>query len=422
MTILYSILGVYAALCILAVIMYLPKIRQYFSAFRKPKHIIAKEKRRISLVIPARNESAIIPDLLDSIAKQDYDKDYFSVNIIVKEPTDPTIGIAKKFGANVFVVSDQNCKGAALDGYFHAIRKEEFERHEAFVVVDADAVLAPNYITELNNALEYDKDIYNTRKLIKNYLGDRKTRSFWCNLSALTYPIIDDLGNAYRGKKNIPLNLCGQGLMVRKRAIEKLGGWPYRSMTEDYELRMDGYLKDLTGMYYPYAEIYSEEAVSHKEVYTRRMRWLTGYSQCDKKYMRDIKKKIKTEKSSFALTYDMLCYKIAPALFFVATVLTMFCGCLLTWSYSSLQIEAWIYLFCIPFAVLYLTLFLYTLMAMWCYRDVFKKITFGEKLAILFFHPFYLLQYVPIYVKSRFKAVKGFEWKQTERVIYEKKA
>lgn len=422
MTIIYSIFGVYAGLCILAFILYLPKIRQYFSAFRKPKHLIATEKRRISIVIPARNESAIIPDLLDSIAKQDYDKNYFDVNIIVKEPTDPTIGIAEKYGANVFIVSDQNCKGAALDGYFHQLTEERFNGYDAFVIVDADAVLTENYISELNNALEYDKDIYNTRKLIKNYLGDRKTRSFWCNLSALTYPIIDDLGNAYRGKRNIPLNLCGQGLMVRRRAIKKLGGWPYRSMTEDYEMRMDGYLKGFTGMYYPYAQLYSEEAVSYKEVNTRRMRWLTGYSQCDKKYMHDIHKKIKHEKPSLALRYDMLCYKLSPALFFAATVLTIFCGCLLTWSYPSLQIEAWISLVCIPFAFTYMLLFVYTIAAMLCYRDVFSKISFREKLALLFYHPFYLLQYVPIYIKSRFKAVKGFEWKQTERVIYEKKA
>ena len=52
---------------------------------------------------------------------------------------------------------------------FFFIGKKEFESYEAFVVVDADAVLAPDYMTELNNALEYDKDVYNTRKLIKNY-------------------------------------------------------------------------------------------------------------------------------------------------------------------------------------------------------------------------------------------------------------
>lgn len=114
MTFVYSVLGIYVLLCIVAVILYLPKLRQYLSAFRKPEHIIATQKRRIALVIPARNESAIISDLLESVARQDYNKNYYSVNIIVKEATDPTIRIAKEFGANVFIVSNQNCKGAAL--------------------------------------------------------------------------------------------------------------------------------------------------------------------------------------------------------------------------------------------------------------------------------------------------------------------
>ena len=76
----------------------------------------AREKRRIALLIPARDESRVIGDLFDSILRQTYDRENFDVNVIVKRADDPTVEMAKKLGFSVFVVPDQTCKGAALDG------------------------------------------------------------------------------------------------------------------------------------------------------------------------------------------------------------------------------------------------------------------------------------------------------------------
>ncbi len=421
----YSLLIAYAAFAVLSVLLYVPKLVQLCNAFKKPPYRIAKEKRKISLVIPARNESKVIGDLFASIQRQDYDGAYFDVNVIVKDASDPTVELAKKIGANVFVVEKQTCKGAALDGYFKALTPERFDSYEAFVIIDADAVLEPSYVSELNNALEHDYQIYLSRKLIKNYLGDRKNRTIFSNCSALTYPMLDDLGNTYRTKKGIPLNMCGQGMMVRREVIRELNGWPYRTLTEDYELRMDCILKGFTSMYYPYAVIYTEEVLKHKDSYNRRMRWVTGYSQCDRMYKKRIKEQVKARGVMNAGEYEYF-FSLYPIIIFIVSTIFTVCGgaglaIFDAFHQTGNPLETVLWLIVFPLGVMYVLLFLYNLLAMLAYWDAFKSISAKERITTLLFSPIYTLEYFPIFIQSRVYARTSLQWEQTARVEYDNK-
>ena len=421
------ILILYGALSVLAFLLYLPRIWGYRYAFKQPvPRKRATKKRKISVIVPARRESHIIGDLFASLEKQNYDKAFFDINVIVADEDDPTIELARKIGAKTFVITTQKCKGDALDGYFKAI-KEDLSTYDAFVIVDADAVLAPDYISELNNALEQDYDIYITRKFAKNYLGERENRSIFSNCSTLTWPIVDGLGNLNRMQKDMPLNLCGQGLMVRRKVIEEIGGWPYRTLTEDYELKLDSLIHGYKSMFYPYAVIYTEEALSHDENYIRRVRWLTGYSQCDRKYKQQIKsqarqrgKLTRGEREYFFGVYPIL-------LFALTTALTMIAGIALAIYYGVHRmpdyfLASWLLIF-MPFMIMYFLLFTFGLLAMCSDLEAFRTLEPGERAAMLLFNPFYLLEYIPIFLKSRRYARKGTApaWKETERITYKTK-
>ncbi len=417
-------LSIYAALSVLAILLYIPKLLQFRYAFRKPPYKKAKEKRRISVVIPARGESEVIGDLFASIRKQDYDRNFFDINVIVKDPDDPTIALARELGAEVFIVPGQTCKGDALDGYFTAI-KNKIASYDAFVIVDADAVLDKSYITELNNALEHDFDIFLTRKYIKNYLGGKNTRTVFTNCAALTWPTLDDLGNKYRMQKDMPLNLCGQGMMVRRSVIERIGGWPYRTLTEDYELKLDSLLKGFRSMFYPYAIIYTEEALHHKDNFRRRVRWVTGYSQCDRKYKRQIVQQIKKRGSVTSGEFEYF-FGIAPLiLFLVFSVATVLTGVGISVWYALTGgpwFEAVMFLIVLPLVVMYVLLLGYSVLAMSACPEMFAPLGFWEKAGTVLFNPFYLLEYVPIYIISRLYARKNIDagWEQTARVEYDK--
>ncbi len=418
-----QILIAYAVLALAAVIIYLPKLVQFFSLNYKPEHRIATEKRRISVVIPALHESAVIEDLLRSIEKQTYDKNCYDVNVIVKEEDDPTVQIAARYGARVFVVPEQTCKGGALDGYFKRITREEMDSYDAFVIVDADGVLTENYIEELNNALEYNIDIFLSRKDNKNNLGAREDRTLISNCSGLIYAQLDDLGNRYRTKKNIPMNMCGQGMMIRRHVIEEIGGWPYRTVTEDYELRMDCFVKDFTSMYYPDARLYTEEPTKHKECFERRVRWLTGYSQCDKKYKKAIAEHAKERGYLTEGEFEYFGAVFPLVFFIVLTALTVLTGATLSVYYGIMGNPEWyralLLLTVMPLAVIYLFMFIYVIFCMVAMRDVYARITIPEKIALLFFGPIFQLEYFPVYIKGILNASKTeCSWSVTEHTVH----
>ena len=413
---------IYGTVALITLISYIPKIRQFFYMNTRIEHKIAKEKRKLSLVIPARDESGVIGNLFKSILIQTYPKEFYDITVIVKDENDPTVEMAQKCGAEVLVVPEQKCKGDALDGYFKSLKEDKLEAYAAFVIVDADALLTPDYLEELNNALEYDCQIFLSRKFIKNFLGGRKQRSIYSKCSALTYAQIDDLANIYRTHKAIPMNMCGQGMMLRSDVVKLLGGWPYRTLTEDYELRMDCFLKGFTSMYYPYAVIYTEEPLYRKDDYARRVRWLTGFSQCDRKYKKEIKKKAKAYGAVTEGEREYF-YSLIPLLTFIAiTIAAMLAGVGLAVFYvlskSKLWIDSLLLLILLPFGIAYLLLLIYAALCLIAMRDAFGKIPLLEKAATALFAPFYLLEYFPIFVKSRIKARGEQDWVPVGRICY----
>lgn len=415
----------YIVVSAVAFLAYIPRLTGFFYAFQKPPYKQAEQRRRIALVVPARNESKVIGDLFASIARQDYDGE-FTVNVIVKDQNDPTVAMALAAGAKVYVVPDQSCKGDALDGYFKALAPEEFESYDAFVIVDADGVLSPAYVRELNNALELDYDIYITRKYMKNGLGDRSKRTIFSNNAALTWAMLDDLGNRYRTAKDIPVTMCGQGMMIRRELIRKLGGWPYRSMTEDHELQMESVLMGYKSMYWPYAVLYTEEAPSHRDNYYRRMRWLTGHIQSDEKYRKRIREQAKARGGKMTLAEKDCLYGLVPlALFAAGTIVTIGAGVVLSIGYAfggegRLMLDCIFYLIVVPFGVLYVLLLLYNILAMWASKEAFAMLSKGEKARTLLFAPFHLLEYIPIYIVSFFRLKKKarLTWEESERQSY----
>ena len=411
------ILIIYCAFILLALILYIPRIFGFIYGFKKSKTFVATSKRKIGIIIPARGESEIIGDLFKSILKQDYDRSCFDMFVIVKEEDDPTIALAKEVGASVTIVPNQHCKGDALDGFFMSQGKDKLAGYDAFVIVDADGVLSPNYLSEINNALESGADIIETKKIAKNFLGGKDCRSLFSNCSALTYPIIDELGNTYRMQKGMPLTLIGQGLVLKRCVIEEIGGWPYRTMTEDSLLR------EYKSIYYPNAVLYTEEAKSHRENYIRRVRWVTGHKQCDLKYKKQIKQKIK-ESKKITLGEVEYFFGLLPYFVFLAgEVIAIIAGIGLSIYYSVVGSGLWLralkWLVALPPILLYLVLQGYSVLALMSSNRAFSCLTIRECLAVAFFNPFYLIEYIPIYFSCARKIRKKeiIEWKATERVM-----
>lgn len=418
---------VYGTCALIALILYLPRILGFRYAFKPFPQQKTNKKRRLAILIPARNESQIIGDLFQSIVAQNYDQACFETFVIVKESNDPTIELAQQRNFNVTVVSDQHCKGDALHGFFRWLPQNRLASFDAFVIVDADGVLDSQFLAEVNRALENSAEIVITRKMTKNFFGGRKSRSLFANCAALTWPMIDELGNAYRTVKHMPLNLCGQGLVVRRNVIEQNGGWPFRSLTEDYELKLESLVRDYRSIYYPHAVLYTEEAVGHKENFIRRVRWLTGFCQSVKQYRHRIRAKIKTEKRLNRGEFEYFMGIVPYLVYLVGTILTMLGGVGLSVYFaiikSSLWLHALVSLVLVPFGVTYLLLHWYSILALFTTPQRFRNLTIGERIAMVFYNPFYILEYLPAYLVALTKLhqKRPLRWKSTERLAPEQR-
>ena len=416
------ILEIYLWFCLVALIAFLPRISYYFVAFKKQKRLLNRKNNKIAVIVPARNESAVISHCLDSLANQTYDRQYFDVHVVVANETDPTTEITSAYeGTCVTVISEQACKGAALDGILKKILVESPDKYDAFLFVDADNLAAPDLLEEMNNALGSGKQIICGKKLVKNWQSHRRdSRSFISNCTALTWTQLDEMGNRARNILGMPITMIGTGMMVRADIIKENNGWPYRSLTEDYEMTADSIIKGWTSMYYSHAKVYTEEATDAKTAFKRKMRWIKGYTQCQGQYHKEIVKKTFSEGLKWR-NFDFL-YSTYPAYaFFGVSAVAMIFG-IIAVGFSifgnTVSLAATLRMVLFPFAFIYGTLFLLTLISLIVdWHNI--KIPLYEKLAVLFFCPIYTLGYFRVFLTAFLTSYDYFKWESTDRIPFE---
>ena len=117
----------------------------------------AKNNHKYGILIAARNEEAVIGNLLDSINKQDYPRELIDIFVVADNCTDSTAKVARKNGAKVYERFDEEhkTKGFALQFLFENIKRDYgIENYEGYFIFDADNLLNRNYINKMNDAFD----------------------------------------------------------------------------------------------------------------------------------------------------------------------------------------------------------------------------------------------------------------------------
>ncbi len=368
----------------------------------------AKKEHRFAILIPARNESKVIEGLLKSIENQTYNQDLLETYVIVEKSDDPTCQITKNYkNTNVFVREHLELKGKgyALDECIQKIFKDNKE-YDAMFIFDADNILSPTFIEEMNKS--YDAGY----KIALGYRNSKNWNDGWvASCSALTFSMINTFHNKCRAKFNRNVILSGTGFYIDFEEIKKIGGWKFYTLTEDYELTLFSALNNINSTYNEYAEFFDEQPTSLRTSWNQRLRWVKGHSQSDKKYIKEliksaiIKKGKRFNKTEFALS-------ILP----IATMLITIIG------YTMYTLVLSIVGFCLkePLAIralmacgisavaIYTFLVLYTALMISAER---KRINLTHKNAFIccLTNPFFMFMYIPIFFRSVSK--KQVEWK-----------
>ena len=114
----YNIIG-----SVLSIMTIYKTIYFFIGLFFTRKFKPAKNKHKYGILIAARNEEAVIGNLLDSIKKQDYPKDLITTFVVADNCTDETAKIARDCGAICYErFNDQDkTKGFALEFLFNKV-------------------------------------------------------------------------------------------------------------------------------------------------------------------------------------------------------------------------------------------------------------------------------------------------------------
>lgn len=410
----YSLLT-YAALMGFCLILYIPRIFCWFGSIRPQKHFTNSVTNKITIIIPARNESIIIRGLLDCLKNQEYPKESYDVILVVKDALDPTITIAKEYGYSVVVDPYQNCKGDALDCCFKKLLSEK-NSSDAYLVIDADCWVDPNCLREFNNAMASGKDIITGKKIVKNYYSkNKKARPLSALCNGMIWSLIDTLGNRFKSDHNIPTMTITCGILFRRKVIERLKGFPYnKTMTEDMELMFSTPIYGFTTYYTSYALIYMEEATSLKMSNYRRTRWIGGYVAAKRLYgdqLADILLSPKELMQRYYLNgmYNAFWIYGITAVYMFISIISF--GCLLV-LHDPHAINA-LYNALIAFGFAYTTLQAMTLFVMIADHK-YMPCSIWTKLALVFVHPLYYMGYLKISFKALFGR-KEDDWKTIER-------
>lgn len=358
---------------------------------------------RFAVLIPARNEEAVITGLLESIRNQTYPTDLIDVYVIADNCTDSTAAVAVAAGAKVITRFNrqQVGKGYALDYAFQTIDHQVgLEHYDAFLVFDADNVLDPDYFTAMNRTFSQGYDMLTSYRNSKNYDANWITAGY-----ALWFLRESRFLNGARMKLGTSCAISGTGFLVSTKMIREDGGWKYNLLTEDIEFSTDHIIRGYKIGYCKDAVLYDEQPVTFMASWNQRMRWTKGFYQVFAHYGKGLVKGI--ARRSFQC-YDMLMV-IAPAtlitlaslLFNAAFVAAgLVAGSTATVAAAALSLGG-----CL--GSIYFTLFLFGAVTLITEQQQIHC-SVKRQILYLFFFPVFIFTYIPMAVVA---LKKNVTWK-----------
>ena len=210
-----------------------------------------------AVLIAARNEEAVIAALIESIKKQIYPGELITVFVVADNCTDRTAAVAKNCGAVVYERNNPTLvgKGYALDFLLKRIGEDYPENtFDGYFVFDADNVLEPDYIYEMNKVFSQGYRVVTGYRNSKNY-GDN-----WISAGYGLWFLRESQSlNKARYILGTSCNISGTGFVFSNEIVKRMGGWKYYLLTEDLEFTADHVIKGEKIGYCENAVLYDEQ-------------------------------------------------------------------------------------------------------------------------------------------------------------------
>ncbi len=230
-------------------------------------------QKRYAVIICARNERLVIGNLIDSIHAQSYPAHLISTFVVADNCTDDTARICRDKGCTVYERHDPDHarKGYAMEYLFAQIDADYgINAFDGYVIFDADNLLHPDFITQLNKAfVATDGNIVvgyrNTKNFDRNFISAGYGIHFMRSVVAYHRP---------RGFLGTATHIAGTGYVIPARLLQN--GWHYTCLTEDTQFSLESVAAGEIISFCEDAEFFDEQPYQVKVMMRQRLRWIKG--------------------------------------------------------------------------------------------------------------------------------------------------
>lgn len=283
----------------------------FINYIRKEKNNVdVLPQKTFALIVCAHNEEVVVGDIVTNLVNDmQYPKEMYDVYVICDNCTDGTADIVRQHGGIAMERYDlvNKGKGYGLEWMFNNLwAMESYKSYDAICVFDADNLVTPNFMVEMNRKLIEGHDV------VQAYLDTKNPKDSWISKSyAVSYWATNRTFQKIREYLGLSAQLGGTGMCMSTHILRTIG-WGAESLTEDLEFTAKYVMHTGKPVAWSHeAKILDEKPIELQPTMKQRTRWMIGHINCAMSQGWDVFKEAVRKRS--LLHFDIFVYLVQPS-------------------------------------------------------------------------------------------------------------